>query len=318
MKHLYTMLLALGISSFCAIGQNVTVMMKDGTTHKFNADYVSEITFRDVVPQQPAVEFGKLLVEPYSNGNATMTFESVDGTKLVADIYGPGDATFLHEGKYLVDGSKGEFTIDPAYSSVTLDGKPRKITDGSMTVTLAGKTYSFNAELTLDDGSQLNGTYSGTPGTYTPWIDCVLSQASYNENQQLPGDFYIKFNDADWAYEMAVVFTADSDAAYLPAGKYTYSETRMPGTISPRSYVDAYKPYATLRLMEGSAVSVTVEGDNYIIDMALNLSDGRTADFRFKGSISGTPAFSEPEKVSGQGREAMPFIGTISSRYSKP
>lgn len=38
MKHLPTLLLALGLSAAAATAQNVTVMMKDGTTHKFNAD----------------------------------------------------------------------------------------------------------------------------------------------------------------------------------------------------------------------------------------------------------------------------------------
>ncbi len=35
MKHLSTLLLAVGLSGFCAMAQNVTVVMKDGTSHKF-------------------------------------------------------------------------------------------------------------------------------------------------------------------------------------------------------------------------------------------------------------------------------------------
>ena len=35
-----------------------------------------------------------------------------------------------------------------------------------------------------------------------------MSAASYNTNPQPAGDFYVKFNDADWTCEMALVFTA--------------------------------------------------------------------------------------------------------------
>ena len=63
------MLLALGLAAFSAAGQNVTVIMKDGTSHKFNADYLSELSFKDVQQGPETVEFKSILVEPYSNGN---------------------------------------------------------------------------------------------------------------------------------------------------------------------------------------------------------------------------------------------------------
>lgn len=46
------MLLAMGLITASASAQNVTVVMKDGTNHTFNADYLSEISFRDV-PKGP-------------------------------------------------------------------------------------------------------------------------------------------------------------------------------------------------------------------------------------------------------------------------
>lgn len=62
MKHFSTMLLALGLAAFSAAGQNVTVIMKDGTSHKFNADYLSELSFKDVQQGPETVEFKSILV----------------------------------------------------------------------------------------------------------------------------------------------------------------------------------------------------------------------------------------------------------------
>ena len=89
----------------------------------------------------------------------------------------------------------------------------------------------------------------------------------------------MKFNDADWRYEMAVVFTGESTDTELQPGVYTYSDIRRPGTISPASYVDMYRPNANLRLESGSSVTVEKEGENYTIKMDLIFNDGRTGDF---------------------------------------
>lgn len=290
------MLLAVGLSGFCAMAQNVTVVMKDGTSHKFNADHLSEITFRNVAPETPPVEFKTISINPFSGGNVTLTFTDESGqTVAETDLYGPADASWLHPGTYTLNASNDPYTIDPAYSSLKVAGQDKNFTDAQLTVTEADKVYSFALEMTLEDGSKFRGNYSGELDIYTPWIDVELSSASYNTNPQPAGDFYVKMNDANWKYEMAFVFTSDAAAQVLPAGTYTYSETRMPGTISPASYVDTYSPNANLRLAEGSKIIVTKDGDNYTMEMTLNLSDGRTATMHYAGTISGTPTFTQPE-----------------------
>lgn len=297
MKHLSTLLLAVGLSGFCAMAQNVTVVMKDGTSHKFNADHLSEITFRDVAPETPPVEFKTLTVEPYGGGNVTLSFADEAGTTVAkTDLYGPADATWLHAGTYTYNTANDPFTIDPAYSALTVAGESKTFTDATLVVTEAERVYSFDLEMTLEDGSKFRGSYSGQLDTYIPWIEGVeLSEASYNENPQPAGDFYVKLNDADWRYSMAFVFTADPAELTLPAGTYTYSEIRMPGTISPASYFDTYNPSASLRLAAGSKVVVTRDGDSYDMVMTLNLSDGRTASLHYAGEIKGTPVFIQPE-----------------------
>ncbi|MDE6393520.1 MAG: hypothetical protein K2L59_09680 [Muribaculaceae bacterium] len=296
MKHLYAMLLAVGLAPLCATGQNVTVLMKDGTSHKFNADYLSELSFKEV-PQGPeTVEFTSVEVQPYSGGNVTLTFTNADGSvSCVTDLYGRPDSNWLKTGVYTVSGTNDAYTMDPAYSSVTVDNERKNITGGTVDVTLEGHLFTFDIDLTLEDNAQFLGTYTGELDKYTQWITAEMTSASYNSNPQPAGDFYVKFNDAAWNYEMAIVFTAAASETELPAGTYTYSDVRMPATVSPASYVDIYSPYATLRLAPGSKVSVAREGSVYTIGMNLVLSDGRTAEFTFEGEISGTPSFDDPE-----------------------
>lgn len=292
MKHLYAMLLAVGLASLCASGQNVTVLMKDGTSHKFNADYLSELSFKEV-PQGPeTVEFTSVKVEPYSGGNVTLTFTNADGTvSCVTDLYGRPDSNWLMTGVYSVSDTNDAYTVDPGYSSVRIAGENNNITGGTVDISLDGHVFTFDIDLVLEGGERFLGVYTGEIDRYTQWLSAVMSAASYNTNPQPAGDFYVKFNDADWTCEMALVFTASASDTELPAGVYTYSDVRAPGTVSPASYVDIYSPYSTLKLVSGSKVNVTREGKVYTIDMDLMLSDGRTADFTFEGEMSGTPTF---------------------------
>ena len=302
MKHLSTMLLALGLITASASAQNVTVVMKDGTSQKFNADYLSEISFRDV-PQGPeTVVFESIVVEPYSNGNVTLTFKNADGSvECVTDLYGSKTATWLQTGVYTVSNTNDAYTMDPAYSSVTSSGSKNVITGGQVGVTLDGHVFSFAIDLTLDNGTEFKGTYTGELDTYVQWLKAELDKASYNENPQPAGNFYVKFSDPDWKYEMALVFIGNPSDTELAPGIYNYSETATPGTISPASYVDAYRPNANMRLVSGSKVTVAKEGSDYTITMDLVLDDGRTADFTYKGEITGTPSFDNP------GPEVMVF-----------
>lgn len=295
MKHLSTMLLAMGLITASASAQNVTVVMKDGTNHTFNADYLSEISFRDVPKGPETVVLESLLVEPYSNGNVTLTFKNAEGNiECVTDLYGPKDTAWLRTGVYTVSGTNDAYTIDPAYSSVKIDGETKQITAGQLDVTLEGHVYSFAIELTLDDGSVFKGSYAGELDKYVQWLKATLNKASYNENPQQSGNFYVKFSDADWKYEMALVFVGNPSDTELAPGAYSYSDAAMPGTISPASYVDTYNPNANLRLVSGSKVVVEKNGANYDITMNLVLDDGRTADFTFNGEITGTPTFDTP------------------------
>lgn len=290
-KHFSALLLALGLCAAGTNAQNVTVVMKDGTSHKFNADYISEITFKEATAAT-TLNFTSLSLNVYSGGNVTLNFATDDGNTVALDIYGPADELWLHAGNYSLSSSNAPYTIDPAWSEVKIGGMKLNITDANLTVTNdEGNSFSFLLNATLSDGSEIIGRYTGVLDTYTRTIAATLSAASYNANAQPAGRFYVKFNDADWKYEMAIVFCAETSATTLPAGTYRYASAAAPGAIIEGSYVEVYNPRASLKPVAGSTVDVALSGEEYTITMDLVLSDGRTGKFTYTGKISGTPSF---------------------------
>ena len=302
MKHLSTMFLTLCLGALSAVGQNVTVVMKDGVTHKFNADYLSEIKFRDAGEQTPPVEFKQVEVDEYTSScNYTLTFTDEEGTtKLVIDTYGPVGGKWFTPGQYKYDLTQAPNTFDgdPRYTYLEVGGEKKSVTGGTLDAKVEGHVFTFDINLDLEGDAKFKGAYVGELPYGSQWLDGELSAASYNENPQAPGTFYVKFNDVDWKYDIALVFNAAADATVLPAGEYTYSEIGGVGTVTRSSYFDRYYPTRNYRLAPGSKVKVTTEEGVYDIDMELLLDDGHTSHMTYHGAVSGTPAF-EAEEPAG-------------------
>lgn len=292
MKHLTTMLLALGIA-LGAAGQNVVVVMKDGTSHTFNADRLSEITFKDVPLETPPVEFKTVEVNPYGNGCVDVTFKTEDeSVTCVAELNGTLDAAYLQPGVYNYSSTVEPYTFDPQWTKLEMDGVSKKMTGGKVTVTIEERVYSFDMEYELEGGETFRGKFSGELPDYTQWLKGTMNKASYNANPQAPGTFYVKLSDPDYTYEMALVLVADASAQVLPAGTYTYSETSAPGTLLATSNVDCnFVPRGNCHFAPGSEVVVEKNGEEYKITMHLKLEDKREAEITYTGSISGTPTF---------------------------
>lgn len=298
MKHFTTLLLATGLTALSSLAQTVTVVTKDGIEHKFNADYLSEIRFRDAAPEPDKINFTKINdLSVWSNGNAAITMTNADETQVCkVEFYGPTDASWFQQGTYQVNTVNSPFTVDPAYSEVTISGTKKKITAGNMTVASNAEcVYTINVDFTLDDGSRYLGQYSGSLPSYTQKFSAVLNKADYNVNPQAPDTYYIRFTDPDWKYQIALVFMADRSESSLPAGTYTAVETLATGGISiGKSYFETYSPNGRFNLMAGSKVVVANNGEDYDMTMQLLLSDGRTAEMTFKGKVGGSAAFEQP------------------------
>lgn len=291
--------LALGIGSVGASAQSVTVTLKDGTQHRFGTDYVKQITFEEVQPQAPAIAMTQLVLDVYSGGtNVTVTMRDAYGdNEFVLDTYLPTAANYLQTGTYAVGASEG-FRVDTgSYSWVKAGETKKALKSGTLEISAEGKVYTIIADLVLDDDSKTRGKYIGELPSYAPYLEYALEHGSYNGNPQPAGQFYMKFQDAGWKVDMALVLCAAPEATELPDGEYTYADTAAPFTISPSSYIDTYSPNTSCRLMPGSKATVSHDGAKTVIAMEFVLDDGRTFTGTYSGEMSGQPLFEEPSSA---------------------
>lgn len=288
MKQLKTLILlaALGISG--ASAQTITVVSNDGTSYKFNADYVKELRFAET---EASMDFSTLSVEPFANGNVALTLTSADSsTELVLDTYGENTDNYLVAHNYEVK-AEGAYRIDMGkWSYAKINGDQKSLKSGSMEVSYEGKVVTLKIDITTADDIQIVGSYTGDLNKYGPIVAINPTAAKFSDNAKEKGEFYVNFNDTMYTFEMAVDFFADQDATSLPDGTYTYSAVNNPGTFSSKTYVDMYSPY-TNNKMKGGTVTVSTEGSERVIKFDLQFEDGRLGQGQFKGKISGTPIF---------------------------
>lgn len=273
--------------------QTMIVVEADGTQHRFNTDYVEEVRFEETTPVEEYT-FTSVTADPYSNGNVVLNFATDDdAVKLKLDVYGPSTAKYLHAGTYTVGGSN-EFYIAPGetWTNATVGGDVKSLKSGTMTVERADadSPYKITFDLVLGDDSALKGTYQGMiPGydTIDEGNTFVANEAKYAEkNGMVDGEFYLKFNDTAWSFEMAIDFFTDATDGVLPVGTYTYSATNEANTFGSDSYIDIYSPYQTLKFADGSTITVTKDGETYTFDMQLKTQDGNDIKVTYTGTIN--------------------------------
>ena len=309
LKKLGALMLLSGVFAASAVAQSVSVVLNDGTLKKFGADYIKEMTIQEGEPEAPLLQMDEIALSPYGYGNVTLVMKNTEtNTVFSCDLYGPEDAVFLHAGQYPAkeNGDSFYMSYNKEYTYVETGDVRKGILSGRVDIANDGPTYTIEAALALEDNSGFRCQYVGKLPRYTPYIEMELAQASYNENPMEKGEFYVKMNDRDWALDMAIDFRADASATVLPAGTYTYSTEKTPGTFSEGSYLNTYSPYAAAKMAEGSTVTVAEEGGVYTLTLDLVLDDGRRAALTYVGAIAGTPSF--------KGEEVTPdLVYTVSS-----
>jgi hypothetical protein len=294
-KNYKTLLFAFGLGTLGAAAQSVTVVLNDGTQQKFCTDYVRQITIEEVKPQAPTIALTQIEI-PYSGSNFGLKLTDAFGdNEFCLDLYGPADAQYVTTGTYVVGATEG-LRVDNSKETFTYvrSGDVKKgVKSGTVEISREDRKYTILADLVLADGTQTRGKFIGELPKFSYFIDMTLSAASYNTNPQPQGQFYVKFNDAAWNCEMAVVFCADPAATTLPAGKYVYADTEAPGTISPKTYITIYSPYLSLKPAPGTEVDVKLDGTKYTVTMDFIYDNGRSGTMTFSGEISETPTFTE-------------------------
>lgn len=302
--------MASALWSLGAAAQSVTVVNDDGTTHKFGADYVAGMTFEEVTSGYD-IMVTDLDVDVYSSGNVGFHLSLSNGGKLDLDTYGPKTTQYLRAGTYEVTSNSptGEFYIDPSpsWTYYMIDGAKKAVASGKLVITNKQEIYTLVLDMVMDDGTELKTQWSGKfPRThYSEYFEMDMSSASYNENPQDAGHFYVKFNDSNYYVEMPLIFNCGSDATELLPGTYTVSKSDEAMTLK-NSYISIYSPSSSPEINDG-VVLVEKLDDGYFIDMQFLFDDGRHANFVYEGAITGTPTFNTESKAPAMKHPAAGF-----------
>lgn len=273
----------------CAFGltaqaQTMTVTSADGIPTRFNTDYVRSVEFIEVSQSETEV-FKTLTAKGGSNGTADLLFADGDN-KVRLYVCGPKTSEYLQAGIYTVSPSNAEMTVDsdPEWSFLLLDGERKALQSGEMVVSNVGNNYTITMNFTLTDGTVFKGLYTGDVAGYSELVTLDASGVNVVDiNDPKPGEFYMRFNNDSWSFEMVIDFFDSPEAETLTPGTYTYSDECKPGTFGPRSVLDLYNPNSSNRVQ--GTVTVTREDDIYDMQFDLTLANGRKATGSYRGEI---------------------------------
>lgn len=273
-----------------AFAQSVVIVDKEDLPHVIPANRIENISFIKTGGDQPGkINFTSIVAKPYSGGKVDITLTAEDDTSIQMYVCGPSDAAYLMDGEYKVSPDNSPFTVDsdPGWTYVKRGDTQTGVQDGTMTVSRTEAEYTISLDFTLVDGSKFTGEFIGEIPNYSFYMKLPnATVAKVTEiNDQVPGEYYIKFNDASYSYEMAIDFFAAADTQTLPAGFYFYGDDKSDHTFGPGSYIDIYSPNNNYRFGEDSDIVVTFDGTDYNISINCALPDGRIIEVVYQGPI---------------------------------
>lgn len=199
---------------------------------------------------------------------------------------------YLPAGTYPLKANLGDDDInmietETESTSLVIDGKAHKLTEGQVVTSITeDKKYHFDFNFTLDNGEKFVAEYEGEVENMSIVYPLIISEAKIHSiNNAVPGEYYVYMHDADWKYELYVDFFSDPEAGALTPGTYVYSEDKTPGTFGPLSNIQIYQPYTNNSFKDGKIV-VTVNGDDYTIELYLVADNGREMEGTYVGKLT--------------------------------
>lgn len=282
MKHFTSIAILCAAATLGASAQTIIITDKDGVAHRFNADYVKEITFEPAQLQDDAVNLNISTVEvnPYNLTNIELTLKAENGDMLDLDLTQPS-TMWLSAGNYVVSGSDSH-TIDPDWSSAVIGGEKKDVKSGTLDVKLNGEEYTFTADFVVGDDVNVKGTFSGRLPKFGPTANYDLTGVAYvGVNDPASNGFYYRFNDQDWKIEMRIDLFSDGDTPKV--GTYTFSESTDNGCAG--SYVSLYAPYNDTTSFKEGTVIVEEDGGNTVIKINGILANGLTMTASYSGTL---------------------------------
>lgn len=280
---------------------NINMVLNLITENGRNIDmtYNGPITFPPFDAPAITLATGKASSTWSSGKNATLEFATADdATKVVMDVYGESKP-YLEAGTYTFSADNTAMSVELSQWSYVQTGDTKtQFKSGTMTVSVAGIEYTITIDAVLADDKAFKAKYVGSMGTYGKDRSLTTEEPKLGSiTGQVDGEYYLKMNDADWSYEMAIDFFADASTKRLPAGQYTFSNDKTPGTFSNVGYISLYSPNDSGKYVEGSTVNILYVGENLVIDAVLRLDNGRTIYLNYNGPHS-FPAESTAEEIT--------------------
>lgn len=297
MSKLHTLLF--GVLSLCSVGaaaQSVTVVMKDGTSQRFGADYIKAITFEENSPEG-SIDFTKVDVNPYGQTNAALTLSNAAGdVTCVFDMYFPTSA-YLAAGEYVIGANDGMYVDNSNinYTYCQLGGAKVNFKSGKVTVSYEQTIYTIVVDAVLDNDVEVKGTYKGEINAFQQYREVEYVAAKYADIELPAGTFLIKMNSKDWNNEASVYFTCKPEDRTLASGGYEYTtEENVQMTFTSKSYFNIPAPTREVKAAAGSRVVISGTGENRMIDLDIVTEDGLIIHGYFRGSLEGSPVIADP------------------------
>lgn len=293
--------------TFGAFAQQVIVTSSDGLATKFSANRVKDITFTKTgAPEPETVVFNRASVSGTS-ASVYLTLYAEDGTEFESYICSQTGATFLSEGVFTASPNNEPMTWDNGgYTSLKLGGTKYDVQAGTITVSRAAAVYTIVVDVTLEGGDAFKGQYVGELPGYSPILTADCSKIDVMDiDGRVPGEFYVKLNDANWNWNIVFDFYAAADAATLPAGTYNFNADNTPGTYGSKSYIECYSP--SFNIKPSQPVTVSYSGTDIVIHGVFTDEAGHEITVNYQGPVT-FPAPVEPNPNQYEGVHFTEFL----------
>lgn len=240
-----------------------------------------------LAPKTPeGVKYNNLDVTSYGLTEVILEFKTSDQPTVKVDIYFKEDQNFLPDGVYNL-GTDGDRYIKNSSSNKTFCNIAGKlIKSGSMNVVRKGEEYTISFDFTYgDDNENIKGYYQGTLNNFGPVKNVVATNMVASDNDDLKdGEFYLKFNDADWSVDGIFDLFCAPGLMTIPDGTYTLGADNSPMTYSAKSQIHSYTFNQDFKIVE--PIVVATENGERTITTKVTTDLGVIFNITYKGAIT--------------------------------
>ncbi|MCM1320119.1 MAG: hypothetical protein NC217_07015 [Muribaculaceae bacterium] len=235
-----------------------------------------------------------------TNPYLTFTDSSNPSYKVIMDMHQPGTSYILPGTYEIVKVNNGVNTTDYYVTGVgstfNLGSTKMSFNGGTLTVTLAGKTYTFDGLIELQNGKTLQFTYTGEMGNcgpaepVGPAADYTIAANEVEINSYSSGANYsLNLVNTENKYEALMLDLYQTAKYYVQPGTYTVTAGEAAGTISTNASYSYYANDGTPVGFKGGEVVIALDGEIYTIEANITLVNDKTVKATYNGKLAYGP-----------------------------